>query len=96
MQRKRAPLDPCESDDYRVLYLPEEDGFREKEWRSRILRLHVDVVLCICGVLHLDPFTLKLQEEGCQVEQLQFEDPHYRYSIVEEGGNRWCEVKRRS
>jgi hypothetical protein len=49
----------------------------------------------LCGVLHLDPFTLKLQEKGCQVEQLHFEDPHYKYSIVEEDGNRWCEVRRK-
>jgi hypothetical protein len=38
--------------------------------------------------------TLKLQEKGCQVEQLDFEDTHYKYSIVEEEGNRWCEVRR--
>jgi hypothetical protein len=40
------------------------------------------------------PFTLKLQEKGCQVEQLHFEVPRHKYSIVEEDGNRWCEVRR--
>lgn len=95
MQRKREPLDPVDSDDYRVIYLPKEDGARETEWVSRILRSRVDAVLCLCGVLHLDPFTLKLQEKGCHVEPLQFEDSDYQYRIVEEGGNRWCEVKRR-
>jgi hypothetical protein len=47
----------------------------------------------LCGGLHLDPFTLKLPEKGCQVEQLHFEDPHYKYNIIEEDGNHWCEVR---
>jgi len=48
------------------------------------------------------PFTKKLEEKGCIVEQLNvselewFKSQFGTYTIVEEDGNRWCEVRRNS
>jgi hypothetical protein len=83
---------------FRAAYLPKEDGIREEEWRRRILKQRADVVLCLCGYSHLDPFTKKLEEAECQVEKLTltelqwFKDLYGTYSIVEENGQRYCEV----
>ena len=99
LQRKREPLGQADTADYRLLYLPIEDGIRETEWVSRILRQRVDVVLCLCGFMHLDPFTKKLEEKGCCVEQLRvtdyvwFQSRYGKYHIVEEKDKRWCEVR---
>lgn len=97
-QRRREPLGLAENADYRCLYLP-EDEIREREWTSRLLKWRVDLALCLCGFMHVDPFTQKLEEGGCRVEQLRlteltwFQDHYGKYSIVEENGNRWCEVR---
>jgi hypothetical protein len=56
-------------------------------------------VLCLCGLIHIDPFRRKLEENGCSVEQqnlaeLQwFQDLYGKYSIIEENGERWCEIR---
>ena len=98
-QRKREPLGQADTVDYRILYLPREDGIREAEWVCQILRQRVEVVLCLCGFLHVDPFTKKLEQRGCSVEQLKvtehawFQNRYGKYRIVEENGNRWCEVR---
>lgn len=98
-QRRPEPLGLAENAHYRSLYLPAEDGIREREWTSRILKSRVDVALCLCGFMHVDPFTQKLEEGGCRVEKLNlteltwFQDHYGRYSIVEENGSRWCEVR---
>jgi hypothetical protein len=99
LHRKCEPLDLAESVDCRHLYLLHEDGIRETEWVSRILRSRVDAVLCLCGFLHVDPFRQKLEERGCSVEHLKvaelawFQNLYGKYSIVEENGNRWFEVQ---
>jgi len=98
--RQTHPIDPFENIGSCCLYLPHEDGIREAEWLSRILKRRASVVLCICGFMHVDPFTKKLEEKGCSVEQLKltelpwFQDLYGKYSIVEENGQRWCEMRR--
>jgi len=98
-KRRREPIDPTESLDYLLEYLPNADGIRETEWVRRILLRRVDVVLCLCGFLHVDPFTKKLEEQGCSVEHLDvvntawFKQIYGTYRIVEKYGTRWCEIK---
>jgi len=93
-----SPLPPF-GKRFRTAYLPKEDGLREEEWLRRILKQSADVVLCLCGYLHLDPFTKKLEEAECHVEKLAltelpwFKDLYGEYSIVEKNGERWCEVR---
>jgi hypothetical protein len=100
IDRQTHPIDPFENIGSRCLYLPQEDGIREAEWLSRILKQRADVVLCLCGFMHIDPFIKKLEEKGCSVEQLKvtelpwFQERYGRYSIVEENGKRWCEMRR--
>jgi hypothetical protein len=100
IDRQTYPIDPYENIGSRCLYLPQEDGIREAQWLSRMLKQRADVVLCICGFMHVDPFTNKLEEVGCSVEQLKltesawFQDLYGKYSIVEENGKRWCEMRR--
>lgn len=97
--RRREPIDPTESLDYLLEYLPNADGIRETEWVRRILSKRVDVALCLCGFLHVDPFTQKLEEQGCGVEHLDlvnmawFKQIYGTYRIVEDGNGRWCEVR---
>jgi hypothetical protein len=92
-------FDPFEIIGSRLSYLPKEDGVREAEWLSRILKQRVDVVLCLCGLIHIDPFRRKLEETGCSVEQQNlaelpwFQDLYGKYSIIEENGERWCEIR---
>lgn len=91
--------DPTESSDCRQEYLPNADGLRETEWVRRILSKRVDVVLCLCGFLHVDPFTQKLEERGCSVEHFDvvnmawFKQIYGTYRIVEDDSGRWCEVR---
>jgi hypothetical protein len=99
IERKREPIDPCESPSFRSLYLPKEDGIRETEWVRRILKLRVNKVLCLCGFLHAEPFAQKLTARGCIVEQLNviglswFQNLYGKYRVLEEDGNRWCVVE---
>jgi hypothetical protein len=57
------------------------------------------VVLCVCGFMHVDPFTKKLEEKGCSVEQVKvtdspwFQQLYGKFSIVEENGKRWCVIR---
>jgi len=98
--RLTHPIDPFENMGSRCLYLPQEDGIREAAWVSRILKQRAEVVLCLCGFMHVDPFTEKLEKKGCSVQQLGvtnlpwFQDLYGKYSIVEENGERWCEMRR--
>jgi len=93
------PIPPFDGKGFGIAYLPREDGIREEEWRRRILKQRADVVLCLCGYLHLDTFTRKLEEAGCHVEKLAltelpwFQELYGEYSIVEENGKRWSEVR---
>jgi len=95
---KGFPLPPF-GKRFGVKYLPREDGIREEEWRRRILKQRAEVVLCLCGYLHLDPFTKKLEEAKCHVEKLDlteflwFRELFGEYSIVEENGERRSEVR---
>lgn len=79
--------------------MPYEDGIRESEWLSRILRHRVNMVLCICGFMHLHPFAKKLKEKGCDIEQVNlteltwFQSLYGQYTIIEENGQRWCEMR---
>lgn len=97
-KRRSPPIDPSESSDCRVEYLPNADGIRETEWVRRILLQRVDVVLCLCGFLHVDPFKQKLEEKRCIVEYIDvvntswFKRSYGTYRIVEENGTRWCEI----
>jgi hypothetical protein len=97
--RRREPIDPTESPDHLLEYLPNADGIRETEWVRRILTHRVDEVLCLCGFLHVGPFTQKLEEQGCGVERLEvvnmawFKQIYGAYRIVEKDGARWCEIK---
>ena len=100
--RPDGPLlvfDPFEIIGSRLSYLPKEDGIRETEWLSRIFKQRAEVVLCLCGFIHIDPFAKKLEEKGCSVEQQSltelpwFQDLYGRYSIVEENGERWVEIR---
>jgi hypothetical protein len=99
IDRQTDPIDPFQNIGSRYFYLPHEDGIREAEWLSRILKQRADVVLCLCGFIHLDPFTKKLKEKGCGVELVNltertwFQDLYGKYSIVEENGERWCEIR---
>jgi hypothetical protein len=98
--RQTDPIDPFKNIGSRCLYLFQEDGIREEEWLLRMLKRRADVVLCLCGFMHVDPFTKKLEETGCSVKQLKltelpwFQDLYCKYSIVEENGKRWCEMRR--
>jgi hypothetical protein len=75
LDRYPCPIDPCSGDkSTQCLYLPHEDGVREAEWLRRILTKRADVVLCVCGFMHVDPFTKKLEEKGCSVEQVKVTD----------------------
>lgn len=66
----------------------------------RVLRHRVDVVLCLCGFAHVDPFRQKLEEKGCVVEELNlaelpwFQELYGKYNIIEDNGKRWCEMRR--
>lgn len=97
--RRREPIDPAESPDYLLEYLPNADGIRETEWVRRILQRRADFVLCLCGYLHVDPFTQKLEEQGCGVEHLNvvnlpwFKQIYGTYSIVQKDATRWCEIR---
>lgn len=99
MKRRSEPIDPFNNIGSLSLYLRKEDGVRETVWVRRILRQPVDAVLCLCGFLHVDPFTQKLRAKGCDVEHLNLtEQQWFRkrygiYSIVEEQGERWCEIR---
>ncbi|HEY1676858.1 MAG TPA: hypothetical protein VGG04_04070 [Candidatus Sulfotelmatobacter sp.] len=100
LARRPFPIDPCSGDtSTRCSYLPREDGIREEEWLRRILTKRADVVLCVCGFMHLDPFAKRLEEKGCSVEQVRLTElvwfqKHYgSYSIVEDDGKRWCEIR---
>lgn len=99
--RRTHPIDPFEDIGSRCLYLPREDGIREEEWLSRILKQRAGVVLCLCGYMHVDPFTMKVEEKGCSVEHLKlselpwFQELYGKYRIVGENGKRWCEMLRR-
>jgi hypothetical protein len=83
----------------RTEYLPKEDGMREEEWLRRILRQSPGVVLCLCGYMHLGPFTEKLATKGCDVERVElaqqpwFQRLYGNYNVVEEDGKRWFEVR---
>jgi hypothetical protein len=96
--RRYLPIDPSVCSGRRDEYLPNADGIRETEWVRRILLLRIDVVLCLCGFLHVDPFKQKLEEKGCSVEYLDvittpwFKQDYGTYRIVEENGTRWCEI----
>ena len=99
LQKRRCPLiDHPVSSGRRHEYLPNADGIRETEWVRRILTHRVDEVLCLCGFLHVGPFTQKLEENGCSVEHLNvvgtdwFKEIYGTYRIVEDGSGRWCEV----
>jgi len=98
--RRSAPLNLGENLDFRIEYLPREDGIRETEWVRRIRRQRVGVVLCLCGLLHVEPFAKKLEEEGCTVEQRNvteldwFRNLYGTCNIVEDQGIRWCEVRK--
>jgi hypothetical protein len=97
--RRREPIDPTESRDYLLEYLPNADGIRETEWVRRILLRRVEVVLCLCGFLHVDPFAKKLEEQRYSVERLDvvnsawFKEIYGTYRIVEKDDARWCEIK---
>jgi hypothetical protein len=97
--RQTHPIDPYQNIGSTCLYLSHEDGIREAEWLSRILRHRVHVVLCLCGFMHLDPFARKLEEKGCSIEQVNltelpwFQSLYGKYSIIEENGQRWCEMR---
>jgi hypothetical protein len=99
--RRYLPIDPSVGSDRRDEYLPNADGIRETEWVRRILLQRADVVLCLCGFLHVDPFKQKLEEEGCYVECLDvvntpwFKQNYGTYRIIEENGVRWCEISKR-
>jgi hypothetical protein len=98
--RETFQVPPLGSGIFGVEYLPHEDAIREEEWLRRILQQGGEVVLCLCGYLHLDPFTKRLEEAGCHVEKLAltelswFQALYGKYSIVEKNGERWCEVQR--
>lgn len=100
IDRETDPIDPFQNIGSRCLYLPHEDGIREGEWLSRILKRRVHIVLCLCGFIHIAPFTKKLEENGFEVEGvgltelLWFQKLYGKYSIVEENGKRWCEMRR--
>jgi hypothetical protein len=101
-ERPFVPLDPYANAGCRYQYLPRADGIRETEWVTRILRLRVNALICLCGFLHVGPLTKKLEENGCNVEQLNvselewFKNQFGTYQIVEEDGRRWCEVRYQS
>jgi hypothetical protein len=98
-KRRYEPIDLSASLGRRDEYLPNADGIRETEWACRILSKRVDMVLCLCGFLHVDPFTQKLEQRGCSVEHLDvvnmgwFKQIYGTYRILEEDGTRWCEIK---
>ena len=102
LARQSVPIDPYENIGSRCMYLPQEDGVREEEWLSRILMRRADQVLCLCGFMHVDLFGKRLGEKGCSVERLNitdlpwFQKLYGKYSMVEEHGQRWCEVRRQS
>jgi hypothetical protein len=99
MDRRSAPIDPFSNIGSLSLYLPKEDGIRETEWVTRILRQRVDGVVCLCGFLHIEPFTQKLGKFGCTVEHVNLVEQEWfrrlygTYRIIEEDGKRWCEIR---
>lgn len=101
IERTHGPIPEEPNVGTRTYYLPREDGIRETEWVTRILRHRVDVALCVCGFLHIEPFAKKLQKCACVVERLNlteedwFKELYGTYSIVEEKGKRWLEVRYR-
>jgi hypothetical protein len=103
--RQYEPLNPSENNDVRILYLPNADGMiREVAWAERLLRLqrHVDVVLFLCGLFHVDPFKKKLEKHRWEVEVLDVTQEHWfqkqygYFRIYEEDGKRWCEIRSES
>jgi hypothetical protein len=80
-------------------YLPREDGIRETEWVTRILHQNVDAALCLCGLLHADPFKQKLENRGCSVEHINlteeawFKKLYGSYRIVARDCERWLEIR---
>jgi hypothetical protein len=101
-KRPFEPIDPSANAGGRYQYLPRADGIRETEWVRRILRLRVKALICLCGFIHVGPFTKKLEENGYNVEQLNvselewFKNQFGTYQIVEEDGRRWCEIRHQS
>jgi hypothetical protein len=51
-------------------YVPEFDDVREEHWLGRLLRWKAQTAVCLCGHLHVESFTKKLEEKGCTVEHL--------------------------
>ena len=105
--RRFQPLNPGANDDLRSQYLPREDGIREDEWANRLARLrpYVDRVLCLVGLMHVEPFTQKLELNGWQVEPIDlsterwFQEQYGYFRIYEEEAKvieRWCEYRRNS
>jgi hypothetical protein len=97
--RATPPIDAFHNIGMQCLYLPHEDGEREKEWLRRILRHRVDTVLCICGFMHIGPFAKKLEEKGCIIEHIWlteeewFQQLYGKYKMVEQNGQLWCEMR---
>jgi hypothetical protein len=72
---------------------------RETEWVRRILSRSIDVVLCLCGRIHVEPFTLKMKAKGCDIAHLDltaqgwFRGLYGIYCIVEKSGERYLESR---
>lgn len=100
VNRQPFPVLPFDGRSFGCGYLPKEDTIREEEWMRRILRQGAEVVLCLCGHMHVDPFTKKLEKAACDVEKLAltelpwFQDLYGKQNIVERDGRRWCETRR--
>lgn len=81
-------------------YIPEFDDVREKHWLNRLLKCGVQTALCLCGVLHVATFKIKLEACGSTVEVLKLHDQEWfiaqygNYCTVEQNGNRRCEIRR--
>lgn len=98
--RPRVPVDVRKlNSGHREYYLHREDGIREGEWAKRILDQGVDLVLCLCGLLHVEPFAEKLGKYACSVERRMLNEEEWfktRYgthTVVEKDADRWCEVR---
>jgi len=101
-KRKQGPRlnDKMESTGKSYCYFcPEIDEVREKHWMARLERNgSVGSVLFICGLLHVNSLKEKWEYLGHIVERWNLHDTDWfravygTYTIMEQDGERWCEV----